>query len=110
MKLRKSTTPMTVINADTVPINKIAKKGARKRFRRDNAFGQTPSRASVKVSRVALSMDELMEVNVAKMPAMAIKDTPIPGRKREIESVRAVSELANVCQGRVPKVTAMVDE
>ena len=64
----------------------------------------------MKDSRVALSMDELMEVRVAKMPAMAIRETPMPGRKREIESVSAVSEFASCCQGTVPSVTAMVDE
>ncbi len=110
MKLRKSTTPIMVINADTRPIKSTAMKGTRKRFRRAKPSGQSLSRLRVKASRVALSMEEFTEVRVATKPAIAIIITPPRGMNFAMASVRAVSEPASCCHGTVPKVTAIVTE
>ena len=88
----------------------IAKKGTRTRFSQESMVGQAPSRLRVKLSRVAESMEELMEVSAPTMPAMAMMVTPRPGKKTLMVSDRAVSEPANCCQGVVPRATVTVRE
>ena len=70
-------------------------KGTRAWLRRERKFGQAPSRERVKLSRVAESMEELMEVSAPTMPAIPMMVTPSPGKNLAIVSERAVSEPAS---------------